>query len=72
MEVIKINEHLSFIIEEKRRGQKITCIYDGISIGYKNPCKHEKCVIKFIAEMSIAADQIFRFEKVFDLNENLN
>lgn len=72
MEVIKVNEYLSFVIRNTPKGRKITCIYDGQSIGYKKPCEHIACDIKFIAEMSIAADQMHRFERVFEPKENLN
>lgn len=72
MEILKINDYLSFIIEEKRRGDKITCLYDGVSIGYKNPCKHLRCNMKFIAEMTLAAEEMHRFERVFEPTENLN
>lgn len=72
MEIIKINEHLSFVAERTKKGYKLTCIYDGISIGYKNPCPHVECNTRFIAEMSIAADQMHRFEQALEPNENLN
>jgi len=72
MEIIKVNDYLSFVVEKTAKGNKINCIYDGQSIGKKSPCRHIGCNIKFISEMSIAADQMFRFEKVFEPEENQN
>ena len=72
MEILKINDHLSFVIESTRKGEKITCVYDGVSIGYKNPCRHLKCNMRFVAEMTLAADEMFRFEKALEPSENLN
>lgn len=72
MEILQINDHISFVLEDTRKGYKITCLYDGVSIGYKNPCKHVRCITKFISEMTLAAEQMHVFEKVFDQKENLN
>lgn len=72
MEVIKVNEYLTFVVTPTKRGPKMNCIYDGQSIGHKNPCLHHQCNVTFIAEMTLVAEQMHRFEKVFEPTENLN
>jgi hypothetical protein len=72
MEILKINNYLSFVLENTRNGYKINCIYDGQSIGHKNACRHIQCVVKFISEMTLAAEQMNRFEKIFETELNLN
>jgi len=72
MEILTINTYLSFAMEKTRKGYKITCLYDGSSIGYKDPCRHIGCVAKFIAEMTLAAEEMHRFEKAFDIHETVN
>ena len=72
MEIIEINSYLSFVIERVRLGDKITAVYDGESIGYKNPCKHSRCIIKFISEMTLAAEELHRFETALEPTSNLN
>jgi hypothetical protein len=67
MELLAINDYLSFAIEQTPDGKKITALVDGVSIGYKDPCKHTKCIMTFVAQMTIAAEEIHQFEK-----ENLN
>ena len=71
-ELIKVNDHLSFLLKHTKKGMKIKCFYDDMVIGVKPPCEHNNCNVRFVAEMSIAADQMHRFEKVFEPDENLN
>lgn len=72
MKIVKVNEYLSFVVQKTRKGTKINCMYDGTSIGHKDPCWHTTCNVRFVAQMSIAADQMHRFEKIFEPKENLN
>ena len=72
MEIIQINDYLSFILEPKRAGYKITAIYEGESIGSKKPCKHHGCIIQFIAEFTLVAKQMKDMENVFEPDFNLN
>jgi hypothetical protein len=62
MEIVYVNEYLSFVLEQKKRGLKITTILNGEDIGSKEPCPHISCATKYIAEMTLTANQMRSFE----------
>jgi hypothetical protein len=71
-EVVKVKEYLTFIIKTGRKGTAITCIFDEQIIGKKRACDHARCNVLFIAEMTLVAEQMRNFERVFEQVENLN
>lgn len=70
MEIQKINEYLSFAIEQTPDGKKITALVNGVSIGYKDPCKHTRCIMQFVAEMSVAATIVNGLESAMEPKGN--
>lgn len=70
---IKINDYLRFELRVSSKGTAMTAIFDNdFVIGKKPACPHASCNTIFLAEMTLAAQQMHSMEAVFDPEHNPN